>query len=200
MLARTDIKLEIKFDPDHLLTNCMHFPVAREAFDHVEDRDEHPGDTLPTSLLLVPPGHLPEEERTRLRARFAAAGAVLMPFGDVAGALDPTWIYAIVGPVTGDIEVRRTILRTLVEERVVDQVEVLRAAIFGFDEERVWARSGHARARKPDPVPEKKKPRRAKLPTRLRKPGARDRARSGGSARSGRGNRRCSWASRPGRG
>ncbi len=53
------------------------------------------------------------------------------------------------------------------------------AAIFGFDEERVWARSGHARARKPDSVPEKQKPRRAKSPTRLRKPGARDRARTG---------------------
>ena len=68
--------------PDHLLSNCMHFPVAREAFDLVEDRDEHPGDTLPTSLLLVPPGHLSEEERTRLRARFAAAGAV--PEGELA--------------------------------------------------------------------------------------------------------------------
>jgi hypothetical protein len=35
--------------------------------------------------------------------------------------------------VQGDVEVRRTILRTLVTERVVDQVEVLRTALFGFD-------------------------------------------------------------------
>ena len=53
------------------------------------------------------------------------------------------------------------------------------ATIFGFDAEGVWARSGHARARKPDSALETKKPRRAKLPTGLRKPGARDRVRTG---------------------
>jgi len=35
--------------------------------------------------------------------------------------------------VEGDVEVRRQILRTLVAHRRVDQVEVLRAALFGFD-------------------------------------------------------------------
>jgi tetratricopeptide (TPR) repeat protein len=34
---------------------------------------------------------------------------------------------------SGDVEVRRTILHTLAEEHVVDQTEVLRAAIFGLD-------------------------------------------------------------------
>lgn len=34
---------------------------------------------------------------------------------------------------TGDAEVRRTVLRLLIDEHTVDQVEVLRAAIFGLD-------------------------------------------------------------------
>ncbi|HXV75065.1 MAG TPA: beta-ketoacyl synthase N-terminal-like domain-containing protein [Candidatus Polarisedimenticolaceae bacterium] len=62
--------------PDHLLTNCMHFPVAREVFDLVERRDEHPDDPLPTSLILVPPPHLDESRRARIRNRFAPAAAV----------------------------------------------------------------------------------------------------------------------------
>ena len=53
------------------------------------------------------------------------------------------------------------------------------ATIFGFDAEGVWARSGHARARTPDLAVEKKEPRQAKSPTRLRKSGARDRVRTG---------------------
>ena len=53
------------------------------------------------------------------------------------------------------------------------------ATIFGFDAEGVWARSGHARARKPDSALETKKPRRAKLPTGRGKFGARDRVRTG---------------------
>lgn len=68
--------------PDHLLTNCMHFPVAREAFDLVEDRDLHPEDPLPTSLILVPPPHLPEARRAEIRNRFAPAAAV--PDGELA--------------------------------------------------------------------------------------------------------------------
>lgn len=48
------------------------------------------------------------------------SAAVPSPF-DVAGALDPTWIYAIVGPVTGDIEVRtyRIQAGTVIEREVV---------------------------------------------------------------------------------
>jgi acyl transferase domain-containing protein/phosphopantetheinyl transferase len=62
--------------PDHLLANCLHFPAAREAFDRVEERDHHPDDPLPTSILLVPPPHLPEARRAELRNRFAPAPAI----------------------------------------------------------------------------------------------------------------------------
>ncbi len=57
--------------PRHLLETCLHFPAAREVFDHVERRDGNPGDPVPTSLLLVPPPHLPAETRAALLARFA---------------------------------------------------------------------------------------------------------------------------------
>lgn len=56
--------------PRHLLINCIHHPIAREIFDHIEARDGHPEDPLPSSFLLVPPAHLPLEERARLQARF----------------------------------------------------------------------------------------------------------------------------------
>jgi len=57
--------------PDHLMTMCAHLPVMREVFDLIEDRDELPEDPLPTSFLLRPPEHLPEDVRRRMRMRFA---------------------------------------------------------------------------------------------------------------------------------
>ena len=61
--------------PNHLLANCLHFPCVREIFDAYEERDRHPQDVLPTGFLLAPPHHLPEDERSRMLARFAPATA-----------------------------------------------------------------------------------------------------------------------------
>jgi acyl transferase domain-containing protein len=57
--------------PDHLLELCLHFPEVRAQFDLFEDRDGHSEDTIPTSILFVPPPHLPQEVRRRLKARLA---------------------------------------------------------------------------------------------------------------------------------
>lgn len=57
--------------PDHLLELCLHYPEVREEFDFFEDRDRHPQDTVPTSSIFVPPASLPEEYRTKLKARLA---------------------------------------------------------------------------------------------------------------------------------
>jgi len=59
--------------PQHLMTLCLHFPSFREKLDLAEARDAHPEDPLPTSFLMQPPLHLGEEERARLRQRFAIA-------------------------------------------------------------------------------------------------------------------------------
>jgi acyl transferase domain-containing protein len=57
--------------PDHLLELCLNFPEVRAEFDLFEDRDGHPQDNLPTSLLFCPPLHLPPELRYRLKLRLA---------------------------------------------------------------------------------------------------------------------------------
>jgi len=67
--------------PRHLLANCLYFPCVREVFDHLERRDGHPEDAIPTGFLLVPPAHLPQEVRARLQGRFAP---VLTALGGMA--------------------------------------------------------------------------------------------------------------------
>ncbi len=62
--------------PGHVLTNCLHFPCVREAFDPVEARDAHPEDPIPTSLLLVPPAYLEAPVRSRLQRRFGLVMAL----------------------------------------------------------------------------------------------------------------------------
>jgi acyl transferase domain-containing protein/phosphopantetheinyl transferase len=55
--------------PERLMELCLHDPEVREEFDHFEDRDSNPEDTVPTSALFAPPACLPEEYRRRLKCR-----------------------------------------------------------------------------------------------------------------------------------
>jgi len=71
--------------PDHLMTLCAHHPRLRDVFDLVDARDSHPDDPLPTSFLLQPPAHLSEEERKRLRERFA----IVAPLVSVTASDEP---------------------------------------------------------------------------------------------------------------
>jgi acyl transferase domain-containing protein len=57
--------------PEHLLELCLHYPELRAEFDLFEDRDGHPEDPVPTSLVFAPPPHLPGETRRALKARLA---------------------------------------------------------------------------------------------------------------------------------
>ena len=57
--------------PDHLLELCLHFPEVRAEFDLFEDRDGHPEDPVPTSIIFSPPPQLPPEVRRRLKSRLA---------------------------------------------------------------------------------------------------------------------------------
>jgi acyl transferase domain-containing protein len=56
---------------EDLLELCLHYPEVRAEFDLFEDRDRHPEDPVPTSLVFAPPPHLPEEARRALKARLA---------------------------------------------------------------------------------------------------------------------------------
>ncbi len=55
--------------PDRLMELCLHYPEVRAEFDHFEDRDRHPEDTVPTSAIFSPPACLPEEYRQKLKSR-----------------------------------------------------------------------------------------------------------------------------------
>jgi acyl transferase domain-containing protein/phosphopantetheinyl transferase len=55
--------------PDRLMELCLHYPEVRAEFDHFEDRDRHPEDTVPTSAIFMPPACLPEDYRQQLKGR-----------------------------------------------------------------------------------------------------------------------------------
>ena len=55
--------------PDRLMELCVHYPEVRAEFDHFENRDRHPEDTVPTSAIFLPPASLPEEYRQQLKSR-----------------------------------------------------------------------------------------------------------------------------------
>jgi acyl transferase domain-containing protein/phosphopantetheinyl transferase len=55
--------------PDRLMELCLHYPEVRAEFDHFENRDRHPEDTVPTSAIFLPPACLPEEYRQQLKSR-----------------------------------------------------------------------------------------------------------------------------------
>jgi acyl transferase domain-containing protein/phosphopantetheinyl transferase len=55
--------------PDRLMELCLHYPEVRAEFDHFEDRDRHPEDTVPTSAIFSPPAGLPEDYRQKLKSR-----------------------------------------------------------------------------------------------------------------------------------
>jgi acyl transferase domain-containing protein/phosphopantetheinyl transferase len=55
--------------PDRLMELCLHYPEVRAEFDHFEDRDRHPEDTVPTSAIFSPPACLPEDYRQKLKSR-----------------------------------------------------------------------------------------------------------------------------------
>ena len=56
--------------PVHMLIMAMHDPRLRQVLDLVERRDRHPDDPLPTSLALVPPEHLAQDDKRQLARRF----------------------------------------------------------------------------------------------------------------------------------
>jgi acyl transferase domain-containing protein/phosphopantetheinyl transferase len=62
--------------PSHLLELCRHFPEVRAEFDHVELRDRHSEDPVPTSLIFMPPSCLPDDLQARLKGRIAAMKAL----------------------------------------------------------------------------------------------------------------------------
>jgi acyl transferase domain-containing protein/phosphopantetheinyl transferase len=70
--------------PDRLMELCLHFPEVRAEFDHFEDRDRHPEDTVPTSAIFAPPPCLPEEYRRRLKTRLYPPKAEDYGSGEVA--------------------------------------------------------------------------------------------------------------------
>ena len=55
--------------PQHQLQLALHFPEALEVLDAFEERDQHPEDPVPLSLLLSPPSSLPDSMGTALGAR-----------------------------------------------------------------------------------------------------------------------------------
>jgi acyl transferase domain-containing protein/phosphopantetheinyl transferase len=55
--------------PDRLMELCLHYPEVRTEFDHFENRDRHPEDTVPTSAIFMPPACLPENYRQQLKKR-----------------------------------------------------------------------------------------------------------------------------------
>lgn len=55
--------------PAHLLELSLHCSDVREVLDALEHRDHHPEDMVPTSVILSPPDHLPEETRSQYRQR-----------------------------------------------------------------------------------------------------------------------------------
>lgn len=57
--------------PEHLLNLCLHYPEVRAEFDLVDARDDHPEDSVPSSLIFSPPDQQTEEVETHLKDRLA---------------------------------------------------------------------------------------------------------------------------------